>query len=200
LNLPFGLTFADLYHRNGLVKLDQAFLNFLQTQNQELFFQYTSARQGGIPDESALLLSLASLVDQFVGALFDGDAAKRLHDEHQKLSLILEINRQFVQRVAIKKYPKTMISLIGTLKQALQVYVNLQDEQAVAMQISIVAAEKSSTRAWLSSSMRPGWLICWSGMPSGTNFVSVPGTDLDHLVPVEIQECGSWQLQKPTVG
>ena len=44
LNLPFGLTFADLYHRNGLVKLDQAFLNFLQIQNQELSFQYISHR------------------------------------------------------------------------------------------------------------------------------------------------------------
>lgn len=202
LNLPFGLTFADLYHRNGLVKLDQAFLNFLQTQNQELFFQYTSARQGGIPNESALLLSLAPLVDQFVGALFDGDAAKRLHDEHQKLSLILEINRQFVQRVAIKKYPKTTVASleIEPLRQALQVYVNLQDEQAVAMQISTwLAASENHQHELDLAAQYAAWVAQTSvgqACHRGQALFSVPHKlDPDHLIPVEATGIyGSWQL------
>src|SRR5689334_23129888 len=102
LNLPFGLTFADLYRREGLIKLDQAFFEFLQIRKRDLADQYTRARHGEIPDESALLLSLAPFVDQFIGALFDEEAAARLRQEHQKLLIILEVNRQFVQRVAIK--------------------------------------------------------------------------------------------------
>ena len=109
LNLPFGLTFADLYDRRGLEKLDQVFLNFIQARSPDIAAQYNKARQGDIPDASALLLSLAPLVNEFIGGLFDADAATRLHQEHQKLSLILEVTRQFVQRVAIKKYPKTTL-------------------------------------------------------------------------------------------
>src|SRR5476649_156764 len=101
LNLPFGLTFADLYHREGLIKIDHAFLDFLTAQKSDLVDQCILARQGEICDESALLISLAPLVDQFIGALFDEEAANRLRQEHKTFGPILEVNRQFVQRIAI---------------------------------------------------------------------------------------------------
>lgn len=146
LNLPFGLTFADLYHLNGLEKLDQAFINFVQARNQDLVLQYAAARQDEILDESALLLSLAPLVDEFIGALFDADSAAQLQQEHQRFSTILDVNRQFVQRVAIKKYPKALVLAleIEPLRQALQAIVDVQDEEAFATQISswLVTPEK----------------------------------------------------------
>jgi NADPH-dependent glutamate synthase beta subunit-like oxidoreductase/NAD(P)H-flavin reductase len=202
LNLPFGLTFADLYHRDGLKKLDQAFLNFVQVRSVDISFQYSVARQGEIPDESALLLSLARLVEEFIGGLFDVDAAARLHQEHQKLSLILEINRQFVQRVAIKKYPKSTVSTlrIGPLRQALQAHVDVQDEQAVASQISrwLDAPENyqieldivAQYAAWAAQTVEG------QKCHPGQTLFSVPHKlDPEHLIPVEATGIhGAWQL------
>lgn len=202
LNLPFGLTFADLYHHDGLKKLDRAFLNFIQARNPDIAFQYDVARQGEIPDESALLISLAPIVNEFIGSLFDADAAARLHQEHQKISLILEINRQFVQRVALKKYPRTMAETLAIepLRQALLVYMNVQDEQAVAHQISIWLDAPEDHHIELDIAAR---YAAWAAQTiegqkchQGQALFSVPHKlDPMHLIPVEDTGIhGAWKL------
>ncbi|MGV8947986.1 MAG: FAD-dependent oxidoreductase [Candidatus Paracaedibacter sp.] len=202
LNLPFGLTFADLYHRKGLEKLDQAFLNFIQARRPDLAFQYDAARQDGVPDESALLLSLAPFVNEFIGGLFDIDVTVQLDLEHQRLGLILEVNRQFVQRVAIKKYPKTVISTVEMepLRQALQAHVDVQDEQAVARQISIWLSTPENYQIELDIVAQ---YASWAAQTvegqkyhQGQALFLIPHKlDPKHLIPVETSGIhGAWQL------
>jgi NADPH-dependent glutamate synthase beta subunit-like oxidoreductase/NAD(P)H-flavin reductase len=202
LKLPFGLTFADLYHRTGLRKLDQAFLNFVQARNPDVAFQYGTARQDGIPDESALLLSLAPFVNEFIGGLFDVDVTAYLDQEHQLFGLILEINRQFIQRVAIKKYPKVMISAleIDPLREILQAHVDLQDEQAVARKISTWLSAPESYQAELDiTAQYASWAAqtvegqkCHQGQAL---FLVPHKLDPKHLIPVEPSGVhDAWQL------
>jgi NADPH-dependent glutamate synthase beta subunit-like oxidoreductase/NAD(P)H-flavin reductase len=200
LPLPFGLTFDDLYHREGLVQLDQIFLQFLSVREPELADQYRKARQGEALDESALLLSLAPLVDQFIGSLFDEEAAARLRQDHQKFATILEVNRQFVQRLALRKYPKTVaLSFDGaSLRQALQAYVNPDDEQALAQQILtwLAASEQYQLELDLASQY-----VAWVAQVApehhrGHSLYAVPHKlDFDHLLPVEPTGAhGAWEL------
>ena len=204
LNLPFDLTFADLYHQEGLTKIDQAFLEFLHIRKKDLAGQYTAARQGKISDESALLLSLAPFVDQFIGALFDEEAAVRLRQEHQKFKVILEVNRQFVQRVAIKKYPANVaLSFEGaSLRQALRAYINPDDEQALAEQIlAWLAASENHQKELDLASRYTAWAaqtVPGQRYHSGQSLYVVPHKlDPDHLIPVEATGIhGSWQLPK----
>ena len=202
LNLPFGLTFADLYQRTGLMKLDQAFLNFVQARDIDIAFQYIAARQDGAPDESALLLSLAPFVNEFIGGLFNVDVRVELDQEHQRLGPILEVNRQFVQRVAIKKYPKIMISTleIDPLQQALQAHVDLQDEQAFARQISTWLSTPESYQVELDIAAQ---YASWAAQTlegqkrhQGQALFLVPHKlDPKHLIPIEPSGIhGAWQL------
>lgn len=204
LNLPFGLTFADLYDREGLLKLDRAFFEYLQTRKSDLADQYITARHGGIFDESALLISLAPFVNEFMGSLFDGDAATRLTQEHQKFTLILEVNRQFVQRVATKKYPKDIAESfeIESLRQALRVYTNPDDEHIFAAQILTWLASSENHQIELDLASQ---YVAWAAQTlrgqechRGQSLYTVPHKlDPDHLIPVEATGIhGAWESPK----
>ena len=71
LALGFGLTFADLYDRDGLVRLDACFVSFLQSTDDALHARLTSARTNpdalAAKEESSLLVALAPHVDDFMG-------------------------------------------------------------------------------------------------------------------------------------
>ncbi|MDF3034233.1 MAG: pyridine nucleotide-disulfide oxidoreductase, partial [Alphaproteobacteria bacterium] len=202
LNLPFGLTFADLYHREGLLKLDQVFLEFLQIRNKDLSDQYTRARQGESSGESALLLSLSPLVNQFIGALFEEEAASSLRQEHQKFAIILEVNRQFVQRVAIKQYPASIAASFegASLRQVLEAYTNPDDEQALAEQILTWLAASENYQSELDLASRyTAWAVQTEEgqrYHRGQSLYAVPHKlDSDHLIPVEpTGSHGAWQL------
>jgi hypothetical protein len=70
----FGMTTADLYSRDGLVKLDQEFLQFLKGGDAELFARLELARahpENLLPkDESALLIEIAPWAEDFIAKLF----------------------------------------------------------------------------------------------------------------------------------
>ena len=74
----FGLTVADLYCRDGLVKLDQAFLDFLQAGDATLFTNLIHARtcpdELEAKDESALLIAIAPWAEDFIAKLFGIEA------------------------------------------------------------------------------------------------------------------------------
>src|SRR6266446_5335188 len=62
MKLGFGMRFGDLYEREGLIRLDQAFLRFLGEADTALHDRLAAARQSpAIPDESEsdLLVALA---------------------------------------------------------------------------------------------------------------------------------------------
>ncbi|MCX7338634.1 MAG: FAD-dependent oxidoreductase [Alphaproteobacteria bacterium] len=109
LKLGFHLSFDDLYTLDGLMKVDGYFQAFLNTEFPILGEFYHNARQGLLNDQqkSALILDLAAPIEDFVASLFNNRAQILwLQAQHQKLAPLITVKRQFVQRYAVKKYPK----------------------------------------------------------------------------------------------
>jgi len=105
----FGLTFADLYRREGLVRIDRAFLSALGQNDTELYGRLLHAR--GQPDalsareESALLLALAPFVERFLARLFGIEPeAEALAQRHHALAPLYSVKRLFVQRKSMHTF------------------------------------------------------------------------------------------------
>ncbi|MEN9560347.1 MAG: hypothetical protein RLZZ502_1558, partial [Pseudomonadota bacterium] len=104
LNLAHGLRFQDLYTRNGLIQIDEAFLNSL---SQEQRAAVLSARQSPPADkaESELITAIAPALERFTAQLFGIEAEvsalkQGINDEE----VLFEVKRRFVQRQAVKAH------------------------------------------------------------------------------------------------
>jgi NADPH-dependent glutamate synthase beta subunit-like oxidoreductase/NAD(P)H-flavin reductase len=108
LALQHGLTFADLYERDGLVRLDRAFVAHLAAAETALHDRLMAARSA--PDaldrkgESELLVDLAPHLEDFLGGLFGiAGEVRALQARHDRLAPLYSTKRLFVQRRAIKE-------------------------------------------------------------------------------------------------
>ena len=108
LALKHGLSFPDLYDRDGLVLLDHAFVAHLAATDAELHNRLMAARAA--PDsldrkaESDLLVDVAPHLEDFIGELFGITAEIRdLQARHDKLAPLFSAKRLFVQRRAVKE-------------------------------------------------------------------------------------------------
>ena len=106
--LAFGMAFADLYRRDGLVKLDQAFLDFLRGGDAGLRIRLDHARihpdELDPKDDSALLIEIAPWMEDFVAKLFSIEPEVcALAARHYELAPLYSCKRQFVQRRAMNK-------------------------------------------------------------------------------------------------
>lgn len=104
----FNMTVSDLYRRDGLFKLDQTFLDYLNEGDASLCEKLRIARaQPDIlqpKDESALLIEIASWLDDFIAKLFHiENEIKVLSAKHHELAPLYFCKRQFVQRRAKSK-------------------------------------------------------------------------------------------------
>ena len=109
LALAFDCTFADLYQRVGLTKIDAAFLTEVAASDMGLWTRVTTARNApaalDAKTESQLLLDLAPHVDDFIGKLFGiSGEVSALAARHHELAPLFEVKRQFVQRKAAKAF------------------------------------------------------------------------------------------------
>ena len=109
LNLPHGLAYADLYGREGLLRIDALFLEQLRTSDAGLAGRLSEARAaGGIADalaESEFLLALAPHLEDFLSRLFGIETEfRRLAEAQNKLAPLFACKRLFVQRQAVKTY------------------------------------------------------------------------------------------------
>src|SRR5262245_58531050 len=102
LDLNFRFQFEDLYDRDGLQRLDQRFLRFLQARDPQLHDRLTGAR--ATPDqisgkaESDLIVALAPELEDFVAELFRIEREVReLQIRHDALAPLYSVKRQFVQ-------------------------------------------------------------------------------------------------------
>jgi NADPH-dependent glutamate synthase beta subunit-like oxidoreductase/NAD(P)H-flavin reductase len=107
LVLKHGLAFDDLYRRDGLTRLDGAFVAYLAGADVLLHNRLVTARRD--PDvlardaESDLLVDLAPHVEDFVGEAFGiADAVRALQARQHKLAPLYTVKRLFVQRRAVK--------------------------------------------------------------------------------------------------
>ena len=103
LRLAFGLSFADLYAREGLVRLDAAFLEFLEAPVAEKLVAARRNPPAGKP-ESDLLIELAPHLEDFLAKLFGIESeARALAARHNELAPLWSVKRLFVQRRALHK-------------------------------------------------------------------------------------------------
>src|SRR5690349_19414151 len=106
MQLGFGITFPDLYERDGLIKVDRAFTSFLRESDKALAEKLASARAEPPTGraESDLLIALAPHVEDFIARLFRIEAeAQALAARHNELAPLYSVKRQFVQRRALHK-------------------------------------------------------------------------------------------------
>ena len=109
LKLAHSLNFADLYRRDGLIKLDNAFQIQLAAADTALADRLTAGRIDPAAlakkDESALIIELAPHLDRFIAELFGiGPEVLTLSGRHEELAPLYSVRRQFVQRKAMAKY------------------------------------------------------------------------------------------------
>ena len=107
LELKYGLAFGELYRREGLAKVDDAFLKHLGEVDASLRARLVAARAStdalAAKDESTLLIDLAPHLEDFVGMLFGiGREVRELQARHDALAPMHAVKRLFVQRRATK--------------------------------------------------------------------------------------------------
>src|SRR5690348_2350420 len=108
LALKHGLAFSDLYERDGLIRLDRAFVAHLASADMGLHDRLMAGRAD--PEaldrkaESDLLVYLAPYVEDFLGDLFGiAGEVRALQARHDKLAPLYSVKRLFVQRRAVKE-------------------------------------------------------------------------------------------------
>jgi NADPH-dependent glutamate synthase beta subunit-like oxidoreductase/NAD(P)H-flavin reductase len=103
-----GFSIADLYRRDGLVRLDETFLARLAAADRELHQELLQARArpGEVSRSAAsdLAIRVAPELEAFVGDLFGiSEELAALKGRHAQLEPLFRIKREFVQRQAAKK-------------------------------------------------------------------------------------------------
>ena len=108
LSLRYGLAFAELYDRDGLIRLDREFVTHLAAGDVALHDRLMAARADVASldkkAESELLVDLAPHVEDFLGRLFGIEAdIRELQARHDELAPLYSVKRLFVQRRAVKE-------------------------------------------------------------------------------------------------
>ncbi|NBX02743.1 MAG: pyridine nucleotide-disulfide oxidoreductase [Alphaproteobacteria bacterium] len=103
----FGIQFEELYAREGLVKLDAAFVSELKAADVELHNRFVTVRADksalSDKDHSQLLIDVAPHVEDFIGKLFGIEKeVQELAASHHELASLYACKRLFVQRRAAK--------------------------------------------------------------------------------------------------
>ena len=109
LKLAFGLQFPDLYLRDGLLRLDAAFVSALAAADKVLCQRLLEARADPsaltTKQESELLIELAPRLEDFIAELFGiVPEVQRLSVRHNELAPLYSCKRLFVQRKALHKF------------------------------------------------------------------------------------------------
>ena len=104
--LAFGLAFADLYERDGLLRVDAAWHTFLAEADNALAARFQAALAA--PDaldakaEAALLIEAGPAVDAFVARLFGIEPEfAELRAAHAALDPLWRVKWKFVKRQAL---------------------------------------------------------------------------------------------------
>jgi NADPH-dependent glutamate synthase beta subunit-like oxidoreductase/NAD(P)H-flavin reductase len=205
--LGHGLSFNDLYDRDGLARLDAAFAGWLQTANVDVHARLMAARaapdQLPVKDESNLLIELARPLEDFLGALFGVTReATELRTRHNALAPLYDCKRLFVQRyVARIIKPDAAMALDGAKVTAeADVPARLEDgleawELAFALAVrELLGADfkvETPTPALEALTRYAAWAL---HHPEGRKrhrdgpLFKVPHKlDFEHLVPIETE-------------
>lgn len=201
LSLPYGLAFADLYERDGLVQLDGHFLDALKTEDVGLYNQLMEARAepDGLEEKahSTLLIDLAPHVERFIAQLFSiSDEVEALIQAQKGLDPLYSVKRLFVQRRALRAYKAAEAEGFdaATLREALEQAMGEPfDELSFARAVTQWLEDETAHDASLDLALR---YSAWASQTEagqalhggGILFTKPKKLDFDHLVPVETVE------------
>ena len=212
LRLAFGFSFEDLYSQQGLARLDEQFLGWLNTSDAALRGRLDAVRANPASlaekERSALLLALAPTLESFVGELFGiSGEIKSLAARHTELLPLFEAKRNFVQRKAINKIKAEEaagfdiaaiqapleVALGGPLSEMLfatKVEAWLKEEAAHAEQLGLAA--KYAAWAYHTPTGK-------ARHKSGVVFKAPHKLDPEHLVHIEtVDHSGAPAYRMPT--
>ena len=121
LRLGWGFAFTDLYERDGLLRVDAAFLDFLGEHDAPLRDRLCAARLDpsalAPKSESELLIELAPYLDTFIGRLFGIESEVGASREwHHALSPLYKVKRSFVQRRALHKVKPEAVAALDAVE------------------------------------------------------------------------------------
>jgi NADPH-dependent glutamate synthase beta subunit-like oxidoreductase/NAD(P)H-flavin reductase len=217
LTLPSALSFADLYDRDGLVRVDRAFVAYLLAADGALHDRLMMARRDpkalGNTGESDLLVELAPHVEDFLGKLFGIAAEVRaLQARHHDLAPLYSVKRLFVQRRAVKGVKEADAAAIDgpALARQLDPLIGggsagsvAEWERRYAGHVARWLEDEAGNAAALDEAQR---YAAWATLsPEGQEkhrrgvLFKVPQRlDMNHLVPVEtIERDGVTMLRLP---
>src|SRR4051794_24817027 len=201
--LAYGLSFHDLYDREGLARLDAAFVAWLKDANVEAHARLMAARTApdALPakDESNLLIELARPLEDFVAALFGvTEEVASLRAEHVKLAPLYDCKRLFVQRYVTRAIKPDAAAAIDN--PVVELPASLEDdleawELAFALKVrALIGAEfkvETPTPELETLTRYAAWAL---HNPEGRKrhrngpLFKVPHRlDFEHLVPIETE-------------
>ncbi len=202
LTLPYGLSFADLYTRDGTLALDREFQRLLAAADAALGERYRVARAE--PDvldrkaESDLLIAVAPHLEDFLAGLFGiADEVRALEARHHDLAPLFAVRRQFVQRRAMNAHkPDEAATFDGAaLRASLEAiagasFAGRAGESAFADAVTVWQKDPASHEAALDLATR---YAAWAAHTAegrdahrgGVLFRAPRKLDMMRLVPIE---------------
>jgi len=198
LDLKFGLSFEDLYRREGLVRLDAKFRQHLQAVNAPLLQRLVAARENPTSlerkQQSDLIVELAPHVEDFIGELFGISSALRtLQTKHHRLAPIYALKRRFVQKKAISGVSKDQASAINGLGVAAELEALFNEPLTEASFVEHVSRWLDAETEHESQLKLAAQYAAWAALsPAGIEkyhhgvLFRVPHKlEMTHLIPVE---------------
>jgi NADPH-dependent glutamate synthase beta subunit-like oxidoreductase/NAD(P)H-flavin reductase len=205
----FGLTFADLYRREGLARLDGRFLSELAQGDAELHARLASARSqpDTLPakEESALLLALAPHVERFIARVFGIESeAEALAQRHHALAPLYAVKRLFVQRKAMHKFKAAEAEGFDGpgLERALERAIGMPfTELAFAQHVSTWQKNEQAHATDLDTALR---YAAWAAHSTagrhrhrnGLLFKAPGKLDYERLIPVATNESQGYKIHR----
>ena len=201
LILAFGLSFEQLYEREGLKRLDTRFLDVLRHTNPDLEQRLRSARSQpdaiARKDESHLLMAVAEHLDDFLADLFAIDnEIEALSATHHALAPLYKLKRQFVQRKAATTFKAPDAETFNGVELEAQLVDSMQEpfsEQAFARHVQKWQEDSDAKSAELETAMRyAAWAVHTEAgrerHADGVLFKVPRKLDFQKLVPVQTTE------------
>ena len=205
----FGFTFADLYRREGLARLDERFLVGLAQDDADLHEQLLRARAQPdalpVKEESALLLALAPHVERFIACLFGIESeAEALAQQHHALAPLYAVKRLFVQRKAMHKFKAAEAEGFDGpgLERALERTLGEPfTELAFAQRVSAWQKKEQTHASELDTALRYAAWAAHSAAGRKRHFNGIlfkaPGKlDYQRLVPVATDEAQGYKIHR----
>lgn len=208
-DFQFNTTVSDLYRRDGLLRLDQEFLDFLKEGDAPVYEKLLAAREQPDAlqpkDESALLIAVAPWLDDFIAKLFNIESEiKTLAAKHHELAPLYFCKRQFVQRRAKSKVKPDELATINGLALEKELEAEFGEpftELVFATQVEKWMQDEAANEARLKKALHyAAWALRTPEGQAHTHdgilFKSPAKLNFQHLLELDTDESKGYPLHK----